>query len=647
MSAVFERLQTLAFMKQDSRILQTNRSISHAISSPELLSQSLKNNSSFLGKYKENSLQPGHKRASLAIRGSISKRRISIRILKMREEERANLKLRPIRSVSDWALNVNSYTMSPNIDDETSSTDSWNLPEVNDSSQQSVILIQHQGSEIPGNELLKLNEETVVEIHQEREEGDSNQNDCTDDRLNEEYSPWWYCCLLLRTPRTQSERRSSSMIRVMQTQPSLRSTGRTLKLNILSTSNSYFQPQQSNEIIYEEKNSKWKGNNSLKEKDCSEIAFNELSEIDALWTDNPHWVQPEDLCTISALGVLGRGVEGGVTGVLHIPTCNVYALKSTNYHSEIEKYLILKKLAGENQIPQLMSLKGLFVDARSNKVALVLDYMNLGSLHDEFTSCDNPCSDEQMRYIARETLLGLRTLHGFKTPVLHCDIKPNNILISSKGSVRIGDYGLLKLLEHPDAKCEADSGTVKYFSPERYEGSFAMPADIWALGVSLVECLIGRLIEPERLTLVQIESGVSPLDFLDQDGAEENVVDFLRHCLEPQPEKRWEVERLLCHPLFIPDFLPSETLFSGPKRNEALLKEILGIVKSFIQQRVQLLGRASSMRLSQEDHVWSSGAVSHEDRLQNILRLTGYTKEDVRKLVDEMYEKQVSNTKHF
>jgi hypothetical protein len=377
--------------------------------------------------------------------------------------------------------------------------------------------------------------------------------------------------------------------------------------------------------------------------------IDQLSEIDALWSDNPHWVQPEDLCQISSLGVLGegRGIEGGVTGVLHIPTCDVYALKSTNRHSEIENYIILKRLTGGKQMPQLMELNGLFVDGSTNNVALVVEYMNLGSLHDHFTSCENPCSEEQMRYIARETLLGLRTLHGFETPVLHCDIKPNNILLASGGSVRIGDYGLLQVLQNRWAKCMEHSGTGKYFSPERHQGSYAMPADIWALGVTLVECLIGRLIEPEELTNVRLSSGTSPLDFVDLDKLDKQTVTFLQHCLDPDPEKRWSAERLLSDPLFTHDFSSPTMLFPSPAMNEALLKEILSIIQAFIRQRVEILGRASRLGRLEEDDVWShSNAISHEERLDNIVIVTGYKKVDVQKFVHEMYLKQASTTSY-
>jgi len=641
MSALFERLQTLAFVKQDSERFQSTKSISHATSSRQIVGSSIFSNQSISGEPKKNITHAGHKQASLGIGGSISKKRISIEI---RERERANLKFNPIKSVDDWPLNVKSRLTTPGSQDTTSSSVSWNTSEDHESSLDPS-LITHEDSPSPFPGLGTLDEDNVVEIPGEWQEGGRKMKDLTDYYQLKGKSSWkCYCCLPPWTQRSDSERSYDSGEISMQTLTSIQtqtlsttsSTNRSWNLKIINSSYSQSSSEKINFLI----DSRLRLNTS-KENSCLDMQFDEPSEIDALWKNNPHWVQPEDLCQISSLGVLGRGVEGGVTGVLHIPTCALHALKSTDHNSEIEKYLMLKELAGEKKTKQLMGLNGLFVDGRSNKVALVLDYMNLGSLHDHFTSCSNPCNEKQMKYIARETLLGLRTLHSFNTPVVHCDIKPNNILVSSGGQIRIGDYGLLQRLKSPNAKSESGSGTMKYFSPERHEGSFAMPADIWALGVTLVECLRGSLIEPRRLTNYQIASGKSPLYFLDHDEVSENVVDFLRHCLEPKPEKRWDVERLLLHPLCTTDFLHLEILFAAPKRNEALLKEILQILTAFIQKRVQQLGRTSSIVLSNAEHGWSD-KVSHEDRLENIMSVTGYTKADVLKFVDDMYEQRLS-----
>lgn len=641
MTAVFERLRTLAFMKKDSEFYHSSKSsMMKAISSPQLVSHSLLVNArnSQASESKGLMAPSGHIHPALA---SIAKKRISIRILRMRELERQRPELLGLESLDDWALNVNSRTKSPvSFDaDESSTTDSWEMSEDVDSSIQAVNT--RDESPLPLSGLVILEEEKIVQLPGEKEEVDKHQEVLIQEEVDSDSPPPCSCCPFLWSSRARKRQNIAALQKVQEGQASGNTTP-SWRLNIMTPTathrSSIFQ-----ENVNDRDESKLKEEN----KQTKSVEHDELTEIGAYWTDNPDWVQPEDLCQITSLGLLGRGVEGGVTGVLHIPTCEVYALKSTNHHSEIEKYRMLKKLSDGKRMPQLMELNGLFEDRSTNKVALVVDYMNLRSLHHHFTKCNNPCSEEQMRWIARETLLGLRTLHGFKTPILHCDIKPNNILIASGGSVRIGDYGLLKLLKDPKTKIIGHTGSAKYYSPERHEGEFAMPADIWALGVSLVECLLGRLIKPEDLNDVRVASGTSPLDFLNPEGIDEDIVDFLKRCLDPEPEKRWDAERLLSHPVFYPDFLSPKDLFPAPAKNEALLEEILRIVQAFIRQRVELLGRASTISVSKKDDVWSHNKeVSHDKRLENIEKVTGYTRAEIEKFVNEMYVKRTSTNSH-
>jgi len=361
-------------------------------------------------------------------------------------------------------------------------------------------------------------------------------------------------------------------------------------------------------------------------------------------SDNPSWVEPEDLCRIFSMGVLGRGVAGGVTAVLHIPTCNIYALKSTTYESEIETFVLLKRALGNTSAPHLMKLIGVFADIHSNNLAMVVDYMNLGSLHDNFTSHNRRCNLAQIRHIARESLRGLRTLHELRTPILHRDIKPNNILIESEGKVRIADYGLFWCLPRQTDKCTDKAGTRKYFSPERHKGSFGPPADVWALGVTLVECLNGKLLDTQCLNDVSVASEkVSPLDFLDFEDRENFTVDFLRCCLHPDPNHRWSATRLLEHEFLhggSAEEADPRRLFKQPRRSRSLLEEILTIIQDFIRARSEL---PVSSTLT-EDRIWDhKSAVSHEVRLDNIVRWTGFSRLEVENHVNAMYLKRMTS----
>jgi serine/threonine protein kinase len=78
--------------------------------------------------------------------------------------------------------------------------------------------------------------------------------------------------------------------------------------------------------------------------------------------------------------------------------------------------------------------------------------------------------------------------------IVHRDVKPSNILQSSTGEAWIGDFGVAQLHDATTLTAAGTAlGTVVYMAPEQLEGGQVGPsADIWSLGVVLLECLTGR-----------------------------------------------------------------------------------------------------------------------------------------------------------
>jgi len=378
-------------------------------------------------------------------------------------------------------------------------------------------------------------------------------------------------------------------------------------------------------------------------EDCSETEYTEKEYMQYMLSlfENREWVQAEDLCPISSLGSLGRGAGGGVTGVFHIPTCMIYALKATSQWSEIDTFVILKEALGDQRTLQLMNLYGLFEDINSNEKALVLEYMDLGSLHDHFLSKEKRCTEKQVRHIARETLLGLHQLHSFETPIIHRDIKPHNILIESGGSIRVADYGLLYSLRDKTQYCTDLAGTSKYFSPERHNGKFSMPSDIWALGVTLLECFLGKTLDPRDLEDVKVAGGqVHPLELHNDSDIplSADALDFLNCCLVSSPSERWDAKMLLEHPFLQPPYPDKTDIFVSKRKmagNETLLREILEIIQSFIRMNME-------GEVSQKD-IWANvKGITHEKRLSNIVRWTGFTKPQIEEYVMQLYNERTN-----
>ncbi|HUO48865.1 MAG TPA: serine/threonine-protein kinase [Acidimicrobiales bacterium] len=78
--------------------------------------------------------------------------------------------------------------------------------------------------------------------------------------------------------------------------------------------------------------------------------------------------------------------------------------------------------------------------------------------------------------------------------VVHRDLKPSNILVGEDGRARIGDFGVSRLLDASTITVAGTTlGTVAYMAPEQLEGQrVGAPADVWSLGLVLLECLQGH-----------------------------------------------------------------------------------------------------------------------------------------------------------
>jgi len=312
----------------------------------------------------------------------------------------------------------------------------------------------------------------------------------------------------------------------------------------------------------------------------------------------------------------GKGASGRVFMGLYMPFCQILALKVTSRLDNDSVKQILGEFKQQQEVlpdcDELMRIHGWYRNLNTNEIAVALEYMDMGSVYDsclakpgaqdtvseeEFNKTGHiqivvdKLSYDQIRYIARQSLLGLYALHNNSPPLIHRDIKPQNILLSSFGSVKIADFGLL--VELKNGVCTDSKGTSKYFSPERIQGSFDCLADIWSLGITLIEIYKQELISAEDLDWFKIvEDGIEIDDFLPATTPTE-LADFLKQCLQHRSEDRPSAKQLLSHqfitrkwgnPLDEDNLRNISIQFSKEEGNQRLLDTILEWLEQWILQ---------------------------------------------------------------
>ncbi len=131
--------------------------------------------------------------------------------------------------------------------------------------------------------------------------------------------------------------------------------------------------------------------------------------------------------------------------------------------------------------------------------------------------------------------------------VLHRDLKPDNILLGSDGSPKIGDFGLAKRLDGKPGLTASGMllGTPSYMAPEQAEGrnsEVGVAADVYALGAILYACLTGRppfraATVMETLYQVKMEEPVRPRQL--EPAVPRDLETICLKCLEKRPQRRY------------------------------------------------------------------------------------------------------------
>ncbi|KAB7496546.1 Cyclin-dependent kinase-like 2 [Armadillidium nasatum] len=225
---------------------------------------------------------------------------------------------------------------------------------------------------------------------------------------------------------------------------------------------------------------------------------------------------------------------------------------------------------------------------RKRRLYLVFEYVDHTVL-DELEAVESGLDADTARSHIFQVIRGVAFCH--ENQIIHRDVKPENVLVSQLGVVKLCDFGFARILEGPNESCTDYVATRWYRAPELLVGDtkYGREVDIWAIGCLLAEILSGEPLFPGESDIDQLFHIIQTLGELSS--SHQNLVSknpmlsglrmpnaattplsetfpkwsdktmlFISECLDLTPGKRPSAEQLLKHDYFLHDSFPETFL---------------------------------------------------------------------------------------
>ncbi|CAM0943526.1 unnamed protein product [Alopecurus aequalis] len=270
---------------------------------------------------------------------------------------------------------------------------------------------------------------------------------------------------------------------------------------------------------------------------------------------------------------IGQGVSAIVYRALCRPLNEIVAVKVLDFertNSDLNN--IMREAQTMILIDQPNVVKALCSFANNQTLWVVMPYMAGGScLHIMKSVQPNGFEEAVIATVLREVLKGLEYLHHHGH--IHRDVKAGNILVDSRGGIKLGDFGVSAcLFESGDRQRARNTfvGTPCWMAPEVMEQlhGYDFKADIWSFGITALELAHGHApfskFPPMKVLLMTLQNSPPGLDLERDKKFSRHFKQMVAMCLVKEPSKRPTATKLL-----------KQSFFKQARSNDYIARKLL------------------------------------------------------------------------
>ena len=252
--------------------------------------------------------------------------------------------------------------------------------------------------------------------------------------------------------------------------------------------------------------------------------------------------------------LLGSGAFSKVYLAQHKKTKAKYAIKiidkrDSDNISEKEYFKREAEIMYKINHPNIVKLYGHFED--NTYCYLIMEYMSGGDTYSLLMKYgDKKINNKIIVSILKDIISATYYLHHMNPPIIHRDIKSENILFNSQMRAKLTDFGWSNYLKKNHMKRMTYAGTPVYLAPELVNNlGHDHRVDTWCIGVLMFELLTGC--PPWKGEDVEtLKYNISRMKIKWQKGMDPDAVDLIKKTLRYNPEERISLRNMLMHPFF-------------------------------------------------------------------------------------------------